>query len=297
MYPSVILLRLLTLLAASITSEAAWLDEIPEDPAAVDVQGDENLIHVNIANMDVNVLINNSTYPIAVQDYSDGFATIRLDKYDSAPTAIPDDITVGASYSKIDAAVKGHKVALASNRGKKSAHAIAPVSDSADTPVIKTTGAADPTGRLRLTYEDLVEFVSRCDTAGMPEQGRCLVLCGEHWNDLLRDRENFGDQFLSYKNGQVLDVLGFRIYKYLGNPYFHKTTGVKLAWGAIPTSNHHRASFAYHTDMILKKQGFAKEYKSDSANDPEYRTTKIGFRDYFIALPKVAKHIGAIVSA
>ena len=85
---------------------ATFLDGIPELDADVTVinEGDvteKNKIYVATTDFDVDVLINNTTYPIAAQVYTDGTVEITLDKYQTKVVTVTDDAVKGASYDKI----------------------------------------------------------------------------------------------------------------------------------------------------------------------------------------------------
>src|SRR5690606_26711235 len=137
---------------------ATWLEGISEIAAnVITINGgtitEKQKIYVAATDFDVDVLINNSTYPIDVQVYDDGTIEITLDKYQTKATSLSDDDALGASYDKIDVITKSHVAAILDNKFNKSLHAIAPAGNTADTPVIQATGGADaladPSGRLR----------------------------------------------------------------------------------------------------------------------------------------------------
>ena len=282
---------------------APWLDGIPELDVDVTQFGagsasEKNTIHIPRSMFAPEVLINNTTYPIALQAYTDDEVTINLDKFQTKVTTLSDDQIVGASYDKIDVITKGHTVQIASSKYKKAIHAIAPSADSVDTPVLKATG--DPLvagGRKTLTYADLVTAKTRLGKSGgeCPAENRRLVLCPDHYDDLLRDRKNFGDQLVNYKTGDVAPVIaGFEIYQYVGNPMFD-SSGNKKAFGSINAATDVQASVMFYTPNIAKKTGLTKQYFAEAKIDPENQVNKLNYRHYFIALPAQAKYVGAII--
>ncbi|MDB0603183.1 hypothetical protein PL373_19030 [Tenacibaculum maritimum] len=284
-------------------NEAPWLDGIAELDVNVLELGagsasEKNIIHIPRSMFAPEVLINNTTYPIALQEYTDDDVTVQLDKYQTKVTTLSDDQVVGASYNKIDVITKGHTIQITSSKYKKAIHAIAPASDTVDTPVLQATG--DPLvagGRKTLTYQDIVTAKTRLGKSGgeCPADNRRLVLCSEHWDDLLRDRKNFGDKLVNYKTGEVAPVIaGFEIYQYVGNPIF-TAAGVKKPFGAIQNATDLQASVMFYSPNIAKKTGLTKQYFAKAENDPENQTNKLNYRHYFIALPAEAKYIGAII--
>jgi hypothetical protein len=279
---------------------AAWLNGITEIAADVTMINsgevtEKNIIYVPSTTFAPDVLINNTTYPIEAQEYADGTISLNLDKYQTKVTTLSDDQAMGASYDKITEVTRGHVDAIISRKYVKALHAIAPNSNTANTPVMVTTGATVG-ARKRLTYADLVDFRAALKTANVKPEGWRLVLCNDHWNDLLLDRANFGDTFLNYKTGEVLNVLGFEMYQYDGSP-FYTTAGVKVAFGAVNPAGAMQASIFFQKDNIGKKTGITKQYFVKAENNPRSQSNELNYRHYFVAMPYQAHSIGAILSA
>ena len=285
------------------TDEAPWLDGVEELDTTVVEMGsgsasESNVIHIPTTDFEPTVLVDNTSYPIALQAYTDSEVTISLHKFQTLATTISDDQAIGASYPRIDAATRTHSQAILKSKYARAIHAIAPAGNTTNTPVIPTTGAVEggeEFGRKILTYVDLVSMKKKFDLLEMPMQGRRIVLSTDHWNDLLLDRERFGDNFSKYRTGELAPmVAGFEIYQYVANPYF--TGLVKKAFGAAPVAGDYQASVAFYVPNIAKKTGMTKQYYAPSYLDPQNQTNKLNYRHYFIAVPKRAKYIGAIAS-
>ncbi len=279
---------------------APWLDGISEIAAEVStINGgaatEKNIIHVPVSTFSPDVLINNTTYPIDAQAYGDDTITLTLDKYQTKKTTLNDDEVLGASYDKITEATKGHVRSITGKKYEKALHAIAPAGNSAATPVMATTGADDGTGRKRMTYADLVAYKAKVDATDCDPEGRRLVLCADHWNDLLLDRANFGDKFINYETGKVLNVLNFEIFPYIKCPIF-KTDATKLAFGAVVPAGAKQASVFFQKDNIGKKTGITKQYFLKAENNPGSQSNELNYRHYFVAMPYLNTYIGAIVS-
>lgn len=285
---------------------ATFLDGIAELDADVSVinEGDateKNKIYVAVSDFDVDVLINNTTYPIAAQVYEDGTVEITLDKYQTKVVTVTDDAVKGSSYDKIDAVTKAHTNSIAKGKFKKAIHSIAPAdATNAKMPIVLATGGADaladPSGRLRLVYEDLVALKAACDTAGVTEDDRRLVLCENHWNDLLLDRKNFGNQLVDYVKGKPNPMIaGFELHKYGGNPYYTVATKVKKAYGSIPAAGDSQASIMFVKGNIAKKTGTTKQYFAKAENDPENQTNRMNYRHYFVATRFQNRDCAAII--
>lgn len=278
------------------------LSEIAADVTQIN-QGqisEQNIIFVPSTEFEVDVLINNTTYPIPVQVYADGTIQITLDKFQTKVITLTDDQIIGASYDKIDVVTKSAVRALLTNRYKKAIHAIAPAGNTVATPVMTATGGAtaeaDATGRLRLTYEDIVAFKALCDDGGWPEEGRRLVLKNAHWNDLLLDRKNFGNQLVDYAKGKPSPVISdFELHKYPALPIYTIATKAKKAYGAVAVAGDTVASVAFVKEAIAKKTGLTKQYFVEAKNNPTNQTNDLAYRHYFVVMPYQNKFIGAIL--
>lgn len=284
---------------------APWLAGIPElDTQVLEVgigsASESNVIHVPTTAFKPDVLINNTTYPMLVQAYTDSEAQIQLDKYQTKATTITDDQIIGASYARIDAATRSHVTAILQKKYGKAIHAICPSGNTSATPIVKTTGAGIATGvgqRMRLKYDDLVALKDAMDKQDVPASGRRLVLCTEHWNDLLLDRANFGNLLIDYNQGTMAPVVaGFELYSYINNPLITVSSLAKKTYGAAKAIGDEYASVAFYADNIAKKTGMTKQYFAPSENDPLNQSNMINYRHYFIAIPMESKYIGAIVS-
>lgn len=266
---------------------ADFLDGVAELDGDVQQMGEENIIHIPTTEFSPDIFINNKTYPLAVQEYTDDAVIVKLEKYQTAATKVTDDQIIGASYDKIDAVTRSHTNKINASKYKKALHALAPDTDTAKTPVLEIAGA-------ECTYEDLVALKDKCDELEWPEEGRRLVLCNKHWNALLKDRKNFGDQLINYKKGEVSPVIaGFEIKKYIASPHYNGKT--KKAYGEIPTSGDKPASVVFVVDNIRKKTGLTKQYFSEAKADPQNQANLLNYRHYHIAVPVEKKFIGALV--
>lgn len=284
--------------------QAPFLDGIAEMDVDVSQMGEgtiteSNVIHVPTSEFAPDILINNTTYPIALQAYTDDQVLIQLDKYQTKVVTLSDDQVLGASYDRIDNATRKTVQKLTAEKYGKAVHAIAPTSNATATPVLTATGGATAEatagGRLRLVYEDVVSLKEAFDLAGAPVDGRRLVLNTEHYNDLLRDRKNFGDQLVNYRTGDVAPTIaGFEIFQYVNMPYF-TSANVKKAYGSVPGVGDKKASIAFVKDNIAKKTGNTKQYFTAAADNPTTQTNQLAYRHYFIAVPFQAKWIGAIL--
>lgn len=266
---------------------ADFLDGVSELDGDVTQMGEENIIHIPTSEFNPEVLINNKTYPIAIENYTDDEVIVKLDKYQTKATKVTDDQVMGASYNKIDAVTKAHTNAINARKYKKAIHALAPDDNTAKTPVLQIKGT-------ECAYEDLVALKDKCDELEWPEEGRRLVLCNKHWNALLKDRKNFGDQLINYKKGEVAPIIaGFEIKKYIASPHYAGTK--KKVFGEAPASGDKPASVCFVVDNIRKKTGLTKQYFSEAKSDTVNQANLLNYRHYFIAVPVEKKFIAALI--
>lgn len=259
---------------------------------------DNDVIHFVAIGGDPAVLVNNSTYPLAITALQDADKPISLDKFSTEATPVTDDELHALSYDKMASVQERHRDALREKIAQRAIHAIAPDKAAADVPVIKTTGASDGT-RKKMTFADLLTLKREFDKMGIPGNDRILVLCSDHVNDLLETEQKFKEHYnINQTDGKIARMYGFDLYEYDGTPYYTMSTGAKLAWGALPTAAAARASVAFYAGRMMKAYGSTAFYHSEAAKDPLYHRNLVNFEQYGICLPLAeAKCRAAIVSA
>ncbi len=274
--------------------KATFLDGLPD----YSQYAENDVIHMIDVGGDPDVLVNNTTYPIAIQEITDDDAVFSLDKFQTKSTPVTDDELYASSYDKMSSLKERHSVKITETKFMKAIHALAPDETATKTPVLKTTGAFEnggTSGRRMLQTSDIVRLKKAFDDLHIPIQGRRLVLCPDHINDLLLNDQKFKDQYYNYATGKIANLYGFEVYEYSANP-FYKTTGTKVAFGAATTATDFQASVAFHKDRCFKATGTTKMYYSEGKNDPQYQRSLIAFRHYFIVLPKKKDAQAAMMS-
>lgn len=269
---------------------ASWLDGVSDYSDEVK----NEVIHMVDVGGDPDVLINNTTYPIAAQELEDGDIALGLDKFQTKKTAVSDDQLFAISYDKMGSVIERHGDAITIAKFKKAAHALAPNSNTAKTPVVPTSGE-DDNGRKKCTRKDIIALKRKLDALQIPTAGRRLVLCSDHVNDLLEDDQKFRDQYYNYTTGKIANMYGFEVYEFENCPYFTKE-GTKVPFKNSPSGTDHQASFCFYTKRVFRAQGSTKMYYRDAQTNPDYQQNEVNFRHYYIVLPKKMEAIGAIYS-
>ena len=269
---------------------ASFLDGVSDYSAAVN----NEVVHLVDVGGDPDVLINNTTYPIAAQELEDGDIALGLDKFQTKKTPVSDDQLFAISYDKMGSVIERHGDAITIAKFKKAAHALAPNSNTAKTPVVPTSGE-DDNGRKKCTRKDIIALKRKLDALQVPTAGRRLVLCSDHVNDLLEDDQKFRDQYYNYTTGKIANMYGFEVYEFENCPYFTKE-GTKVTFKNSPSGTDHQASFCFYTKRVFRAQGSTKMYYRDAQTNPDYQQNEVNFRHYYIVLPKKMEAIGAIYS-
>ena len=265
---------------------ASFLNGIPDYSA----KAENEVIHLVDVGGDPDVLINNTTYPIPVQNLTEGDIPIGLDKYQTKATRVTDDQLYAISYDKFSTDVQRHSNAIDTAKYKKAIHALSPYSNTKTTPVVPTSGEADATGRKKMTRKDVIALKRAFDKAEVPTDGRRLVLCPDHINDLLEEDQKFREQYYNYTTGKVTNMYGFEIYEFVNCPYF-TNAGVKVPFGTSPAETDMQASVAFYVPHV-PCPGFYNEARTN----PQTQESLVNFRHYEITMPKKQEAIGAIYS-
>ena len=270
-----------------------WLNKI----RSYDQYANNDVIHFVQIGGDPGVLINNTTYPIPVQSLTDVDKAISLDKYQTKATVITDDELYAISYDKMQSTIERHRDAVNETKYARALHALAPAGNTAETPVLLTTGDNSTDGTHKaITRKDIISLKKQFDKAKIPVAGRMLVLCPDHVADLLENDQKFADQYYNYQTGKITSLYGFEVYEYTECPYYTVATKAKLAYGAVPAAGDRQASVAFFAPRMMKATGTTTVYLSEAKGDPTNQQNLYNIRHYFICLPLKNEAIGAIVS-
>lgn len=275
-----------------------FMDRIPSFNQYVN----NDAIHLSDIGADPEVLINNTTYPIENVQRTDDDVVISLDKFDTKNTKITDDELYALPYDKEGSAIRQHREVLEEATIEKTLHALCPLTNDAESPVISTTGASNGAAtnpRLRLTPADIIAAKKALDDLKVPKKDRLLVLCNDHVEDLLLTSENFEKNYVNkdIASGKIMNMYGFEIHELSYNPVFDNTTGNKKAYGAAAApATDRNASVFFYAGRAGKATGSVTMYRKLASEDPENRATLVGFRIRHIGFPKTKVGFGAIAS-
>jgi hypothetical protein len=274
--------------------EGTFLDGVPD----FSQYADNNVIHLSDVSGDPTVLVDNTTYPLDIEELEDGDISIKLSKFETKATGVTDDELYSLAYDKMALVKTRHGNRLSESILDKSIHAFAPSEDTTETPVLLTTGEADETGRKKLQRVDIISLRRKLDKLKVPKSGRRLVLCSDHISDLLECDQKFQGQYHDYSTGVIAKMYGFEIYEAANCPLFDSSTKQKKSFGAVATAKDFEASVFFYVPRMFKCKGSTKMYYSKAENDPVNKRNLVSFTTRFVALPqKKEKAVGAIISA
>lgn len=267
-----------------------WLERVPSKNQWVG----NDVIKLNEIGADPSVLINNTTYPIAVSERVDTSTAISLFKYDTTNTKITDDELYALPYDKNGSVQQQHRETLEERTQEHALHSLAPAGNTAKTPVIETTGEDDGTGRKRLTTKDLINYKKALGNLKIPAKGRVLVLCPDHIADLLIEDKALNVQYQNHTTGAIAkNYYSFEIYEDIYSPLYDGSLN-KIPSGSATAGT--AASVLFLATRTAKARGSVTRYLGKAEDDPQNRETVVGFRLYFIAIPTSLLGQGAIVS-
>jgi len=271
--------------------KGTWMERIPSKQKWVN----NDVIKINKEGADIQVLIDNNTYPITNVSRTDDSIAISLHKYDTENYEVTDDELYALPYDKKDSVQRQAREVLEEKTQEHALHSLAPMANTTNTPIIETTGPNDGTGRKRLIYKDLVTLKQKLDLLKVPKKGRILVLSADHVADLLLEDKALNVQYQNHKEGAIAsNYAGFEIYDDIYSPEYDATTLQKIPFGSATTGK--QASVVFYAKATAKARGTVKRYMRGASQDPEFRKSVVGFRLHFIAIPIREKGQAAIVS-
>jgi hypothetical protein len=239
----------------------------------------------------------NASNPIGSAPRTDDSAVVSLDKLDTTNTEVSDDELIALPYDKKSSVMADHVTALRLAKIKKALFNMGPASDTTSTPVFKTTGANDGTGRLRLTLADIIAWRLRLTNLGIDISTCSLILCPEHCSDIQLFDQSFRDRFSNTESGKIIGMLqGFKTFENMNNPKYNNSTFDKKAFGASAAGTDTPSSVFYSTQNAMKALGSVDVYISDAHINPLTRTSLFGARLRNIYSPVTTIGTGAIIT-
>lgn len=266
----------------------ATLGSVPQAARTADGVRRNKLIN----NVQFKVNNNSNFTPQAVDGKN---LIVPWEKFDTTPTLVTDVEMRYLPFDKMNAIRKLHDDCFKNGMLKHAMYKLCPADNTkpADMPVMKTTGENDGTGRLRLTYADLVNFATAVKKWNMPIANQLyMILSPQHTADLLLDpnaSKFFYDRsfYADPKTGKILGFMGIKFFENNDTPYYTVSTLARVAEGTTTSDEtDFQASIAYYApNTYYHIEGVMSLYKpmeTDTRNkDPqaEYRQRTWGIVD------------------
>lgn len=252
-----------------------------------------DVIRVPVRGAVPKVLIDNKVYPINSKKREDGRIAISLHKYETENTDVTTDELYALPYDKVNDVQMQHREELEDKTAMHALHSIAPQQNTAQTPIISTTGEDDGTGRKRLTAKDLINLKNKLDKLLVPRKGRVLVLCNDHVSDLLLEDLTFKTRYQDTSTGQIAaNYYGFEVYESTYTPTYN--SGEKEAFDGVAQGK--EASIVFHRNYTVKAVGSAVRYAIEKEKNPQYRQHQIGFEMHFVCVSIKDEGTAAIIN-
>jgi hypothetical protein len=261
--------------------QGAWLNEL----TSMDHMVEANTIDLAQIGADPDVVIDNNVWPLVPVQRTDSGIKIPLATFDTLPTHVTNVEQLETNYDKCESVVQQHAAALRTKAALSAAYNISPAADTATTPVLTTSGADRGDGDRALTYADILKLRTAFNKANLPVEGRVLVLCPEHEEDLLREDINRFNRVM-----ETQTLAGFKLYTFNGGATY-SVTGVKNPYGAEGQPS----TFAFCKSEAMRAMGTIEGEPENRWAD--FRGWLLGFQMRFVARPFRNKGIAAIYSA
>lgn len=260
----------------------AWLNEL----TSMDHMVDNNTINLSQVGADPDVVENNTVWPLTPTQRTDTGIAIPLATFDTKPTHITNVEEMETNYDKAQSVATQHANTLQKKASLSAAFNLAPQSHTANTPVLKTTGAVKANGNKALTYEDITTLSLAFDNGDLPTEGRILLLSPEHKQDLKNEDIKL---FKAMMSDGSID--GFKIYTFTGNPKYNTADGTKMPYGSATGAV---TSVAFIKTEAMRAMGTIEGEPEKRWAD--YRGWLLGFQMRFVAMPFRQYGYGAIYS-
>lgn len=247
---------------------------------------DNDKIYMAELGCDPEVMWNNSVFPIPTEEFTDGDVEISLQWATTKNTVIRDINKAARNQDLRQEYIKSHKDKMARSMMEKAAHmfALTTANTAKGNQIVFGSGAAYG-GVKRATFEDFMKFREIWDEHDVDEEERNIVITSQHRNDLRsQDMKEYKELMKEVKSGGFSALLGAKVHFYSRNPYYNTTDNAKLAFGAVPTGTHQKASFGFVKSNSVKAFGTTKMFAN--LDDAYAEGDVFHFKQRFVATPK-----------
>lgn len=278
----------------------ATLQKAPK--GAIDTDGIKFNKLINAVGLHIN---KETAFTPVVIDSKKGL--VPWDKLDTDVTVVTDAELRAMPFDKDSEIKKMHMDSWKIGIRNYVMYKLAATSNTAETPVVRTTGADVTEGgvtRKRMTISDLVNYISQIKKLNLPDaNGWYMILCAEHESDLLLDRnnpatQNRGDLIINPTTGKIERLYELKFFTNNFNVTY-TSAGVLKAQGAVAVGTDRNASIfyyapntVYHIENVMSLYTPMQQATRTVNPQADYRLHAYGLCD-----KKQDYGFGAIVSA
>jgi hypothetical protein len=185
---------------------------------------------------------------------------VTWDKLDTGLTVVTDAEMRAMAYDKEAELRRLHTESFRIGLRDYAMQKLAPTADGIGTPVLRTTGADDGTGRKRLTYADLIKYLGVVEGLNLIDQSQLyMILCTEHRQDLILDKastNNYRDITINPTTGVVEKLYKMKFFEnnqnvqYLGNSTLKGQGAVALATDRNASIFYYAPNTVHHVESV-----------------------------------------------
>lgn len=227
----------------------------------IGVLGSANKSAISADGIRFNKLINNVGFKVNNQDeftpakMAGKKGLIEWDKFDTTPTACDDAEVRNLQFDKRSEVRVKQFEAFKLGIRDYTLNKLAPNANAVGMPVLRTTGADDGKGRLRLTYADLINFYSIIKTLNLPNpEGLQFILSSNHQQDLIQDRastNNYRDGIrINPQTGELLGFYMLNLWENNQNPVYGADGVLKGIGEATVNTDRDASTFFYSPNTV-----------------------------------------------
>lgn len=226
---------------------------------------------------------------------------VEWDKLDTDLTVVSDKSMRALAFDRESELRRLHNEAFRMGVRDYALRKIAPKANTSGTPILRTTGEDDGTGRKKLKYSDMIKYYSVLEGLNLTDWAQAfMILCAEHRQDLIEDRgntNNIRDIEIDKNTGELKRFFKLKFFE--NNSSVKFTAGdAPVSQGAVSQTTHRNGSLFYYAPNIVHHIEAVKVlYKpmiQDTRNpDPQ---SELRLHCYGLTDKKQEYGVGALVS-
>ncbi|MEZ5017346.1 MAG: hypothetical protein R2800_09865 [Flavipsychrobacter sp.] len=279
--------------------EGFWDDDsFLEDGENWDDDVDNDTINLAEIGVDPNVIKDNAVYPVPFAERADTPLAIPLSTYDTEGTVTRRLQDKALFYNKRESIIKQHRKALRNFIANDGLYNIAPAAETANAPIIMTSGAVDPVLNVKIpTASDFMQLAIAYDNNKWDADRRMVMPPSVFWlfvnSDPVLKAQAERNGIGGTGTGKFVEYYDFKI-RPRKTVARYSAAKVKEAKGSL---NGTEAAVSYLGSGQSFGKGLGTPEMFARERDPEQKGDIVNFGLRAVILPKRAKTLGALVLA